>query len=180
MRASAILLLMLLGAVLTACAAAKAATGQPASPAAVNTQAATSSTTVLPVMTAPATGGWLSHNELRGGYSVQYPPDWTVTESTGAGGEIITTFTAPGGGSKIAVSVLSGGGAAQGPQDMPNTRCQPVTISGAVARRCFDTIAGAYSTTLSTNNRQYTIATSGHFLDQTLYQRFLDSFTLNP
>lgn len=180
MKASWVLLQMLLVPVLAGCTAARTAVEQPASPAPANTQGASPPTALTPAATVLAADDWLNYDNAQGAYSAQYPPDWIVNESSGANGELITTFTGPGGGPSIMVAVLSGGNDTLQPQDMPNTRCQPVTISGLPGRRCFDTIASSFSTTLLGSGRQYTIATSGHFAQQELYQRFLDHFAVTP
>ncbi len=128
----------------------------------------------------PSGGEWLTYTDAQAGYSVTYPRGWSVTGSAGANGERIATFMAPGGASSIVVTVLSDAGATPQPEDMPNTHCQPITISGVPGRRCLDTIAGSLTTMLSGNNRQYTITSSPHFLDQALYEAFLQSFRLAP
>ena len=127
-----------------------------------------------------ATGAWKTYHNTEAGYSAEYPADWTVNESAGINGEFITTFTAPNDGQGIVVSIQNGEAAVEEIPDMPNTRCQPVTISGLSGRRCFDTIASSISTTFLAHGRQYTVTTFGKHLDQNIDQRFLESFTATP
>jgi hypothetical protein len=127
-----------------------------------------------------ATGAWKTYHNTEAGYSAEYPADWTVNESAGINGEFITTFTAPNDGQGIVVSIQNGEAAVEEIPDMPNTRCQPVTISGLSGRRCFDTIASSISTTFLAHGRKYTVTTFGKHLDQNIYQSFLESFTVTP
>ncbi len=180
MKPSWIFLLTLLSAVSAGCGTSGTAPEQAARATPANPQVVSAPATILPASTANASGEWLTYNNAQAGYSAKYPPDWTVNESTGTSGELVTTFTGPDGRASIVVSVLAGESAPQQPQDMPNTRCQAVTVSSLPGRRCFDTIASSYSTTVSSKSRLYTIATSVHFVNQDVYQRFLDSFTLAP
>jgi hypothetical protein len=137
-------------------------------------------TTPVAGSTVIATEPWKTYHNTEAGYRAEYPVDWTVNESTGKNGELITTFTLPDDGQEIVVSIQNGETAGEEIPDMPNTHCQPVTISGLSGRRCLDTIASTTSTTLFGNGKQYTIATFGKHLDQAIYQRFLESFAVTP
>jgi hypothetical protein len=126
------------------------------------------------------TDSWKTYHNVEAGYSVEYPADWTVNENPVKNGEMITTFTVPDDGQGIVVNIQNGETASEDIPDMPNTRCQPVTISGLSGRRCFDTIALSTSTTLIGDGKQYTIAAFGKHLDPNIYQHFLESFTVTP
>lgn len=126
------------------------------------------------------TDEWKTYHNTQVGYSAEYPADWTVNESVGVNGELITTFMAPNDGQGIIVSVLNNEAAVEEILDMPNTRCEQVTISGLSGRRCFDTLAFNFSTTFINQGKQYTIASSGKHPDQNIYQHFLESLTVTP
>lgn len=132
------------------------------------------------VATVIATSGWQTYNNVQAGYSSKYPADWTVNESVGINGELITMFMAPNNGQGIIVSVLKSEAAVEEIPDMPNTRCQQVTISGLPGQRCLDTVASSFSTTFLVNSKQYAIATFGKYPDENIYQSFLESFTVTP
>jgi hypothetical protein len=134
-------------------------------------------------MTSPTvivTGGWKTYINAQAKYSIQYPEDWTVSESVGINGELITSFIAPNDGQGIVVSVLNSEAAVEEIPDMPNTRCEEITISGSSGRRCFDTLNFSLSTTLVNQGKQYAITSSGKRPDQEIYQHFLESFALIP
>jgi hypothetical protein len=137
-------------------------------------------TTIIATPTVIETSVWKNYQNTQIGYSAEYPADWTVNESAGINGELITTFMAPTDGQGIVVSILNDEAAVEEIPDMPNTRCQPVTISGYPGRRCFDTVAFSISTTFLGQGKQYAIAAFGKHPDQNIYQRFLESFTLTP
>jgi hypothetical protein len=130
--------------------------------------------------TAVATEVWATYHQSEAGYQVEYPASWSVAESTGANGESVTTFTIPGGGEGIVVSVQNSETAGEDIPDLPNTRCEKVTINGLSGRRCFDAIALSTTTTLFSDGKQYTLASFGKHLDQAVYQRFSESFTVTP
>ena len=125
-------------------------------------------------------GAWATYQNTQAGYSVQYPSDWTVNEIVGKNGELITTFTMPNNQQGITVSVLNGEAVVGEIPDMPNTRCQQVTVSGLSGRRCFDTIASSISTTFSDHGKQFDIVAFGKYPDQDIYQGFLESFNVTP
>lgn len=138
---------------------------------------------IPPAVTAPAStieepSAWMSYQNTEAGYSIEYPADWTLNKSISANGEFITTFVAPNNAQGIIVSVLNNETATEQNSDIPNVRCQQVTISGLSGQRCFDTVAFSISTLLLGQDKQYSIATFGKHPDQNIYQRFLDSFTV--
>jgi hypothetical protein len=137
-------------------------------------------TSAIATSTATATGKWQTYNNMQAGYSVKYPADWIVNENVRKDAELITMFMAPNNGQGIIVSVLNGKTAIEEIPDMPNTRCQQVTVSGLPGLSCFDTVASSFSTTFLNNGKQYTIATFGKHPDQMIYQSFLESFTVTP
>lgn len=134
------------------------------------TQTATAPTT------AAETGEWAKYQHAQAGYSVEYPADWTVTESAGQ----ITMFVAPNGEQGITVNVQNSEAVAESTPDLPNTRCEPVTVSGLAGQRCFDTLTFTISTTFTGPARQYAIVTFGKQPDEAVYQHFLDSFVVTP
>lgn len=180
MKASWVLLLTLPALVLAACASTPTVAESTLAPVPENTAVVSSATTVTATSAAMPTNEWLVYNNVQAGYSAKYPPDWTVNESTGKNGELVTMFTPPGGAQGITVGVLSDANAVEQVPDMPNTRCQQVTIGGLPARRCFDTVASSISATFMSENRLFTIASFGKHPDQNTYQGFLDNFTLTP
>lgn len=140
-----------------------------------STQPATPTATVSTGVTA-----WNTYRSDRAGYSIDYPATWKVDERVDSEGTDMTTFSpaANNSGTSIAVIVRNNIPAEQAIPDLPNTRCQQVTINGLSGRRCFDTLASSISTTFSGQGKQYTIVASGKHLDQNIYQRFLESFTV--
>jgi hypothetical protein len=136
-------------------------------------------TSITPAV-ATETGAWTEYQNAQAGYSAQYPSDWTVTESVGQNGELIIAFKAPAGEQGISVNIPTSEAVVEGSPDIPNTRCQQVTISGFAGLRCFDTLTFNTSTTFTAHGRQYSIVTFGKHLDETVYQHFLDSFTVTP
>lgn len=76
----------------------------------------------------------------------------------------------------MTVIVRPGESDSGGIPDMPNTRCQQVTVSDLSGTRCFDTISFSTTTTLIGRGKAYILVGSGQRLDQNIYQRYLDSF----
>jgi hypothetical protein len=122
----------------------------------------------------------MQYQNAQAGYSVEYPSDWTVTESVGQNGEFITTFKLPKEEQAVTVNVLTGEAVVQETPDMPNTRCEQITISGVSGQHCFDTLNFSVSTTFTGHGRQYSLVTVGKHPDETVYQHFLDSFVVTP
>jgi hypothetical protein len=132
------------------------------------------STTVI------ATGAWKTYLNTQAKYSIKYPEDWTVNENVGVNGELMTTFMAPDNGQGMIVSVLNSDAVVEENPDMPNTRCEEITISGLSGWRCFDTLNFNLSTTFINQGKFYAITSSGKRPDQDIYQHFLESFALIP
>ena len=127
---------------------------------------------------APAAGqGWQSYRNEQAGYSAAYPPGWQATELSAVPGEFITAF-GPSGGAEITVAVRALDLEQQEPIDPPAGRCQPVSVGGIEAMRCFNMISFRTPTAVAGQQRQVVIALQGKQLDQAIYQRFLDSFEL--
>ncbi len=141
-------------------------------PGAAPTPATTSSPSVA--------DAWKTYHSDRLGYMVDYPATWKINERVDPDGTNVTTFSPDpnNDGMGITVSVGNGEVAVEEIPDMPNTRCQQVTIGRLSGRRCFDTLAFSISTTLLSQGKQYAIAGYGKHLDQNIYQHFLDSFTV--
>ncbi len=175
MRTSWILLVALLSFALGGCAASQ--TGVEDSPENMDVASSVTSTATS---TDIATSDWQIYSNARAGYRAEYPADWTVNESVGINGELVTTFMSPDNRQGLAITVLNGETTLEEIPDMPNTRCQPVTISGASGQRCLDTVASSISTTFSENGKQFAIVAIGKNPDQTIYQSFLENFTVTP
>lgn len=124
-----------------------------------------------------AGGAWNNYRNQQAGYAVDYPAAWNTGEQVNADGWLVTTF-APSEGSTAVSVLVRQGDAAQAPSDLPNTRCQQVTVGGVPGTRCLDTISFGLSTTIVHGGKTYMIASSGKRIDQAIYRRFLDSFTL--
>jgi hypothetical protein len=127
--------------------------------------------------TTAAVIAWQSYHSVQGGYTVEYPATWIVSEQAGAAGAVATTFTPSGGGAGIIITVRPTDPAQQEPLDLPNTRCQPVPGNRGIATRCLDTIARTSATTFVGQDRTYTITMAGKGMDEHIYQHMLDSFT---
>lgn len=192
MRTRWILLISLLSLALGSCGSSQAEVGQspelapvdknmvsPITPDATTTMAK-GVTSAITTPTVIETDTWKTYQNTEAGYSAEYPADWAVNESVDINGEVITKFIALTDGEGIVVSVLKGEAAVEEIPDMPNTRCQQVTISGLSGKRCFDTVAFSISTTFLGNSKQYNITAFGKHLDQNIYQHFLENFTVTP
>jgi hypothetical protein len=105
---------------------------------------------------------------------VEYPADWTVGEQTKPDGSVVTTFSAASGGLMIVVAMMPGQVASE--NDLPNTRCQQVTIGGLPGTRCLDTISRSTAITLVGQGKTFTIAAVAKRLDPQTFDRFLDHF----
>jgi hypothetical protein len=192
MRAYWIMLILLLSLALGSCGPSQtivevSPTMTPQATNTVSNMAVDATAVLAPGETTPvansiviATDAWKTYHNSEAGYSAEYPADWTANESAGINGEFMTTFTAPIVGQGIVVNIQNGATAVEEIPDMPNLRCQQVTISGLSGRRCFDSVALSTSTTLFDHDKQYIIAAIGKHLDQNIYQRFLESFTVTP
>ena len=74
------------------------------------------------------------------------------------------------------VLVQSGEFGGAGSLDLPNTRCEEVTIGGVTGTRCFDTLSSSTSTAVVSQGKTYMITSTSKRLDPMIYDRFLDSF----
>ena len=155
----------------TAVAADQAAITAATAPDATTSAPATPSASPLP---APASGAWQTYRSERAGFSVEYPADWTVGEQTKPDGSVVTTFSAASGGLMIVVAMMPGQVASE--NDLPNTRCQQVTIGGLPGTRCLDTISRSTAITLVGQGKTFTIAAVAKRLDPQTFDRFLDHF----
>jgi hypothetical protein len=165
------------------------AAGKPAA-SAISTAGQTPGATMMDVKAAtaaappPATPipppavAWQTYHSQSAGYRVEYPAGWVASEQANAGGSFATTFAPSGGGASITVLVMPG--ASIPADDLPNTRCEQVTIGGLAGTRCFDTIARSTSVVLSGQGGTFTIAADGKHLDSQIFERFLSTFALVP
>jgi|GEM_PF-3941189 len=135
----------------------------------------------MPTPTTPpaqqaSTDGWQTYRNEAAGFAVQYPGGWTVDEQASTDGSFNITFGPSGSGSGILVIVLPGTAGATGNAEMPNVRCEPVTINGLAGMRCFDTIAMSTTTTLTGASKIFTISSTGKQTNSAIYDSFLNSF----
>ena len=121
---------------------------------------------------------WQVYRSPQGDFSVEYPADWTASEQPGEN-SLTVLFSPPDGRAGVTLTALAGEHYAD-LSDIPNTRCQPVTIGQLSGVRCFDTISFSTSTTLVGEGKSYTIATAGKGVNANIYQRFLDTFAIIP
>ena len=149
---------------------------QPAATAAIAPDAATSAPAAPSPSPIPpvASGAWQTYRSERAGFRVEYPADWTVGEQAKPDGSVVTTFSAAGGGPSIVVTTVPGQVAAE--NDLPNTRCEQVTIGGLPGTRCLDTISRSTVITLVGQGKIFTIAAAAKHLDGQILERFLDHF----
>jgi hypothetical protein len=142
-----------------------------------------------PVSTAPALlatitavtirdNAWQAYRNDKTGYSVAYPAGWAVQEQTDSG-VAVTTFAPSSGAPGIIVSMQVADVEPAEPSDLPNSkRCKPVVVGGIKGLRCFDIVTLRVPAPPSGQGKSYIIASTGAGIDQALFQRFLDSFTL--
>jgi hypothetical protein len=172
---------------LAACGASKPSAGaaptpKPQAPAGIAPTPAQPASTEPISPTAPptavlASGAWQPYRSAQAGYSLDYPANWVANERAEANGRRVTTFVPAAGGAGVTV-IAQPGGAPADSADLPNTRCQPVSVGGLPGTRCLDTISMTTTTTLTTQGTTYLIVAPGRRLDQQIYQRLLDSFRL--
>jgi hypothetical protein len=127
--------------------------------------------------TAGPTAVWQTYRSEPAGYRVEYPAGWTVSEQTLPGGTFLTTFT-PADGSGIAVSVQPG--EILPANDLPNTRCEQVTIGGLAGTRCLDTLGQSTAITLVGQGKTFTIIAEGKRVEAQILQRLLNTFAPIP
>jgi hypothetical protein len=121
---------------------------------------------------------WQTYRNATASYTVAYPAGWIVQEQTDSG-VAATTFAPAGGAPGIIVSAQVADVEPAEPSDLPNTkRCKPVVVGGIKGLRCFDIVTLRVPAPPGGQGKSYIIASTGAGIDQALYQRFLDSFTL--
>lgn len=129
-----------------------------------------------PIAMMATAAAWQIYQSDRGGFRLNYPIGWTVTEQVADDGTSITTFSSGAGyGVIVIASSISSGQTA--PSDLPNMHCQAVTVDGLPGTRCTDSIASTTSTTLVSQGKYYGISTNRKGAQQ-IYQRLIDSFTV--
>ena len=95
------------------------------------------------------------------------------------GGVTETTFAPSSGGTGIRVSMQISDTEPAEPIDPPiSWRCKRVVVGGISGLRCMDKVMLRAPALPGGQGRSYIIASTGAGIDQVLYQRFLDSFTL--
>ena len=127
---------------------------------------------------APATTeGWPTYRNDQAGYSIAYPPGWAVQEQVD-GGMIVTTF-GPSGAPGITVSMQATDTEPAEPLDLPaGPRCQPIVVGGITGLRCRNVVTLRVPASPGGQGKSYIIASADPGIDQALFQRFLDSFSL--
>jgi hypothetical protein len=121
---------------------------------------------------------WPTYSNPAAGYAIAYPPGWRVDELVWPDARWQATFSDPQTGRGVAVSVASAGQPGAADQfDLPNQRCEVVTVAGLPAFRCFDTLAFSTSTVLVTDTQTFALVTAGRGGLAT-YDAMLNSFTL--
>ena len=127
---------------------------------------------------APTSGDWPTYRADKAGYSVAYPSGWAVQEQADSG-VMVTTFAPSGGAPGITVSVQATDTELAEPLGLPNRRrCKPVVVGGITGQRCSDIVTLHVPAPPGGQGSSYSIASTGAGIDQALYQRFLDGFTL--
>jgi hypothetical protein len=121
---------------------------------------------------------WQTYHSQSAGYRVEYPVGWVASEQANADGSFTTTFGSSGGGDSMTVLVMPG--VSPPADDLPNVRCEQVTIGGLAGTRCFDTIARSTSVVLAGQGRIFMLAADGKHLDQQIFERFLSTFAPVP
>lgn len=122
---------------------------------------------------------WTVYVNTLANYSLEYPSDWSVTEQGGASDErLVTTFAPPDGGSGITVTVAPADTDEDASLDLPNRRCEEVTLAGLSGRRCFETLSLTTSTTLFGSGRRFVISARVRGLDPAVYEHVLATFSL--
>ena len=133
-------------------------------------------TTPPAAATTAVAGAWPTYHNQQAGFQIAYPPDWAVSERGGEDGAFITAFMPPDAGPGITVAVQAGAPPSIEPSENDTRRCERVVVARLTGTRCFDTATATISTTLAGKGKTYIIATTGKGLDDSLYQRLLDSF----
>ncbi|HEY0601920.1 MAG TPA: hypothetical protein VGD58_03370 [Herpetosiphonaceae bacterium] len=153
---------------------------EPLDPANIVSGQSNPSPAAIPTVSAAETVGWQTYRDDTAGYSVRYPPSWTVHKTVGNDGSPMALFGPTADGSGITVLVQAGVLEMVEGVDLPNSRCTPITINGLPAQRCFDTLAMSLSTTIAAGDKLYIITASGKQQDTSIYEGFLQSFIHLP
>ncbi|MEO7910298.1 MAG: hypothetical protein ABIV47_11675 [Roseiflexaceae bacterium] len=129
----------------------------------------------IPAATASRADGWQIYRSTQVGWSIAYPPDWTVGEQGGDDGPSMISLR-PASGAGITVVVQAGAPPAIQPSEKSKIVCARVAVGRLTGTRCVDSSKGTIATTVAGKGRYYVIATTGKGVDVQLYQRILDSF----
>ncbi|MCA1645346.1 MAG: hypothetical protein LC797_07720 [Chloroflexi bacterium] len=119
-----------------------------------------------------ADGTWPTYHSTGGGFSVLFPPDWSVQEAADSTGATTVDLTSGDGVSAIGVRAGVSEGAAL---DLPNTLCSPVTVGRLSGSRCIDTLARSLIVTLNSAGSVYQLLTARRH-DPAVFERVLASF----
>jgi hypothetical protein len=120
--------------------------------------------------------GWQTFRSDADGFSVAVPVDWVASAQTRVDGADVINLAAPDNTSGVMIVVQPSADATSA-NDLPNTRCQPITVGGQPATRCMDTLSFASSTiSVQVSDRLYQIIGSELRLGPDVYQAMLASF----
>ncbi len=128
------------------------------------------------VPTEASVTAWKTWQSQSGGYQVEYPETWNVHEQAGPQGGVMTSFSPPGENVGVTITVKPGV-EEPGNNDIPNTRCRPVTIDSIRGTLCFDTISFTSSVILQAQGKTFEIGI-GKFLKEDISSHFISSFRL--
>jgi hypothetical protein len=147
-------------------------------PTAVTTATSAPTATSAVTRTPRAASDWKTYRNERAGYTIDYPAAWAINERIDSDGADVTTFSPDDSGMSVTVIVQNVEPVDQETPDLPNTRCQQMTVGTLSGTQCIDTISFSMTTTLMLEGKAYILVGSGKRLDQDIYQRFLDGFTI--
>jgi hypothetical protein len=122
--------------------------------------------------------GWQTYRSDNDGFSVAVPDNWLANAETRLDGADIVSLSAPDSTRGLMVVVQSSADASSA-DDLPNTRCQPITVGGQPATRCIDTLSLSSSIAVQVGERHYQILASERRLGTELYQAILASFSFD-
>jgi hypothetical protein len=119
--------------------------------------------------------GWQVYRDQQAGFSVAFPPDWTV-DATGTDEIGAMARFGPLGGAGIQMTVQPGDPPAVRQPERSNQVCERVVVGRLSRMRCVDTTTGRIVTTLAGKGRTFVVATAGPGIDEAIYGQIIDSF----
>jgi hypothetical protein len=122
--------------------------------------------------------GWQTYHSEIGGFSLSVPVDWVPSVQPGLDGPEVISLTAPDNLAGVMIVVQPTADASPA-DDLPNTRCQPITLGGQPATRCLDTLSFSSTIWVAVGDRLYQILASERRLGPDVYQTLLASFSFD-